>query len=295
MTEGHGLAPPGSGTNIGAFWYDTANNQLYVWSGSAWLLVGPLGSSANTDPTGTPIPAHSALQAGRLFDGSTYHQVWFIIIGTTILGIFSKDAEFTPSPTISGFNNILPGLNLNSTITNIGISGDSTLFHTTQSNLPSVDNTFNLGSSSYKFANVYATTFQGTATQAEYADLAENYIADRPYAAGTVVKLGGEQEITISSTKGDDNVFGVVSTNPAYLMNKKSSDTELNLPIAFAGRVPCKVVGSVKKGQRLMMSDLEGSACAWEERFGYLAILGRSLVNKASTSLETIEIVLGKN
>ena len=120
-------------------------------------------------------------------------------------------------------------------------------------------------------------------------------MADRPYAAGTVVKLGGSAEITVSGQRGDNDVFGVISTNPAHLMNSKPTDTELNAAVALTGRVPCKVVGTIKKGQRLMISDLEGSACAWEESFGYLAILGRSLVDKDTTGIETIEIVLGKN
>jgi hypothetical protein len=287
---------PGPGNNVGAFWYDTTNNQLYVWSStSQWLLVGPLGSSANADPVNPAISTYSKLQAAKISDGSTNHQVWYVIIGGVLLGIFSKDATFVPVPAITGFTSIQPGLNLNNTITGIGVSGDATLFHTTQTNLPSVDNTYDLGSSSYKFSSIYATNFVGTATQALYADLAEKYLADRPYAAGTVVKLGGRAEITVSNTKGDSDVFGVVSTNPAYLMNSKPTDTEMNVAVALTGRVPCKVVGPVKKGQRLMLSDLEGSACAWEESYGYLAILGRSLVEKTSTGIESIEIVLGKN
>lgn len=286
---------PGSGTNVGAFWYDTTNNQLNVWSGTEWLLVGPLGSSANTDPTNPTIASHSKLQAARIYDGSAYHQVWLVIIGGTLLGIFSKDAAFTPSPAITGFASIKPGLNLNSTISNVGISGDSTLYRTTQTNLPSVNNNWDLGSSSYKYANVYATNFVGTASSALYADLAERYRADRVYAPGTVVMLGGSAEITVTGTQGTIDVFGVISTNPAYIMNNKEDRDELDLPVALTGRVPCRVVGTVNKGQRLMASSLEGSACAWDESYGTLAIIGRSLVEKTSGGIEIIEIFVGKN
>lgn len=286
---------PGSGLNVGSFWYDTTNNQLFVWSGSAWLLVGPLGSSNNTDPTNPTIPTYSRIQAARLNDGTTNHQVWLFVIGGTLLGILSKDAEFTPSPTITGFSTIKPGLNLNSTIGNIGVSGDPTLYRSTQNNTPSVDNNFDLGSNSLKFANVYSTNFVGRASSALYADLAEIYRSDRVYPAGTLISLGGLAEITVSAAEGSSDVFGVISTAPAYLMNNIVNKDEFDLPVALTGRVPCRVIGTVKKGQRLMASGLEGAACAWNESYGLLAIVGRSLVDKHTSNVETIEIFVGKN
>lgn len=286
---------PGSGLNVGAFWYDTTNNQLFVWSGTTWLLVGPLGSSNNTDPTNPVISTYSRIQAARLSDGATTHQVWLFVIGGTLLGILSKDAEFTPSPTITGFSTIKPGLNLNSTIGNIGVSGDPTLYRSTQNNTPSVDNNFDLGSNSLKFANVYSTNFVGRASSALYADLAEIYRSDRVYPAGTLISLGGLAEITVSAAEGSSDVFGVISTDPAYLMNNIVNKDEFDLPVALTGRVPCRVIGTVKKGQRLMASGLEGAACAWNESYGLLAIVGRSLVDKHTSNVETIEIFVGKN
>lgn len=334
------VSPTAPSTTIpGSLWFDNANNQLYAWSATEtqWLLVGPLGSTANADPNNPTLPSYSKIQAARLYDTSNYHQVWYIIIGGVLLGIFSKDATFTPSPALTGFATIHPGLNLNSTIPGIGISGDTTIFRSNQNNLPSIDVTYDLGSSSFKFSNVYATNFNGTATNAnnlqlganyvsaattstaativardsnadifcnvlhgtatsaQYADLAEIYRADRPYPPGTVVCLGGVNEITVAGKEGTNDVFGVISTNPAYLMNKKSNADECDLPVALMGRVPCKVIGPIQKGQRLMSSGLEGAACAWNESYGTLAIIGRSLVNKTSTGIETIEIFVGKN
>ena len=94
--------------------------------------------------------------------------------------------------------------------------------------------------------------FSGTAIQVQYADLAEIYPADSEYEAGTVVKLGGSAEITMTTNHADTDVFGVVSTNPAFLMNK---DAE-GLPVALTGRVPVKVIGRVAKGERLVSSDV---------------------------------------
>ena len=107
--------------------------------------------------------------------------------------------------------------------------------------------------------NFSAGTITATATSARYADLAENYEADVEYEAGTVVKFGGEKEITATDSEGDSAVVGVISTDPAHLMN---ADCEgIALPVALAGRVPCKVIGPVAKGD-LMVSAGEGRAKA---------------------------------
>lgn len=286
---------PVSGTNTGSFWYDTVKNQLHVWSGTAWLLVGPLGASDNNDPANPAVPAYSRLEAIRLYDGAAYHQVWRLIVGGTVLAIFSKDAQFTPSPALSGFTTISPGINLNTGITNVGVAGDSTVFRNNQNNLPIANNTYNMGSASFRFSKMFATEFDGVATSAKYADLAERYESDKEYAPGTVVCLGGDKEITASIKPGDDTVFGVISTNPAHLMNSDAGDNKTHPPVALSGRVPCKVVGQVKKGQRLMASSLEGVACAWDASFGTLAIIGRALSEKTAHGVEVIEIVVGKN
>lgn len=286
---------PVSGTGKGSFWYDTTKDQLHVWSGTAWLLVGPLGASDNLDPANPAVPAYSRIDAARLYDGSSYHQVWRVIVGGTVLAILSRDATFTPNPSISGFTTIAPGINFNSAIANVGISGDSTLFRNNQNNLPNTNNTYNMGSGSFRFATMYSTLFDGTATAARYADVAERYESDKEYSPGTVVCLGGEKEITATTKPGDDNVFGVVSTNPAHLMNSSAGNDVTHPAIALLGRVPCKVVGQVTKNQRLMASSVEGVACAWDQSFGPLAIIGRSLVTKSTHGIDSIEIVIGKN
>jgi len=76
-----------------------------------------------------------------------------------------------------------------------------------------------LGGSGNRWNTVYATTFNGTATEALYADLAENYLGDSKYEPGTVLIFGGEQEVTTTNTKGDRRVAGVVTTNPAHLVS----------------------------------------------------------------------------
>jgi len=100
---------------------------------------------------------------------------------------------------------------------------------------------------------VYTGSFTGNltaATAAEYGDLAEKYLPDQDYEVGTVVSVGGEKEITAS--KFGDRAIGVVSEFPAYLMNNNLSG---GVAVALKGRVPVKVVGAVKKGDRLIAVD----------------------------------------
>ena len=104
--------------------------------------------------------------------------------------------------------------------------------------------------------NFAAGTITATATQAQYADLAEKYESDAEYQPGTVVVFGGEKEITVTDQENDHRVAGVISTEPAYLMNNESS----GLPVALRGRVPCKVIGPVKKGDVLVTSNRPGFA-----------------------------------
>ena len=105
--------------------------------------------------------------------------------------------------------------------------------------------------------------FNGTATYAKYADLAERYAADAPYAEGTVVVFGGEAEVTASSAFAQRSVAGVVSLRPAVAMNAEAGNNETHPFIALQGRVPVKVTGDVKKGDILVASDVSGTATAW--------------------------------
>ena len=89
-----------------------------------------------------------------------------------------------------------------------------------------------------------AFKLHGTATSAEYADLAEMYTSDASYEPGTVLMIGGEAEVTQTTEAFSPEVFGIVSSNPAYLMNSPCE----GVAVALEGRVPCKVIGPVRKG-----------------------------------------------
>jgi hypothetical protein len=98
--------------------------------------------------------------------------------------------------------------------------------------------------------DIFVSIMHGTATSARYADLAEKYLADAEYDIGTVMMIGGEKEITAS--KWGKRAIGAVSAKPAYLMNK---DLEGGTIVALKGRIPVKVIGSIKKGDDLIAAD----------------------------------------
>lgn len=106
--------------------------------------------------------------------------------------------------------------------------------------------------------NLTAILFQGTATSAQYADLAEKYLTDKQYEVGTVISVGGSSEVRESYL--GDRAIGVISENPAFRMNSLLENGQY---IALKGRVPVKVIGKVKKGDRLK-ADNQGLASVAE-------------------------------
>jgi len=171
-------------------------------------------------------------------------------------------------------------------VTNAGNTTDNDI-------LPSstADNV-NLGSSSSVFNTVYATTFEGTATQAQYADLAENYLGDADYDAGTVLVLGGDAEVTVTNTKGDHRVAGIVTTNPAHLMNSALEGDHV-VGVALKGRVPCKVIGKVQKGDMLVTSAVPGYACV-NNTPGVGTVIGKAISTKDDTDKGVVEVLVGR-
>jgi hypothetical protein len=136
--------------------------------------------------------------------------------------------------------------------------------------------------------NFAANVITATVTRAQYADLAEKYDADAIYEPGTVVVFGGDKEITVTDLHEDARVAGVISTNPAYLMNAESD----GLAVALRGKVPCKVVGPVKKGDILVTSSTPGYAIAGNTASLPATIIGKSLENKVDDDFGNIMIVV---
>ena len=159
--------------------------------------------------------------------------------------------------------------------------------------VPDVDNTYDIGSATLKYKDVYATLFRGTATESYYADLAENYLGDADYEPGTVLVFGGDTEVTVCASKGDHRVAGVVTTNPAHLMNSELEGDHVT-GIALQGRVPCKVIGEVRKGDLLVTSAVPGYAIV-NNTPGVGTVIGKALEDKLDGDRGVIEVVVGKH
>ena len=144
--------------------------------------------------------------------------------------------------------------------------------------------TGNIGSSSTRFNTVFAT-----ATSAQYADLAESYLADADYAPGTVVVYGGSSDVTKCMKDQATSVAGVVSTNPAYSMNAGLTGDHVAV-VALSGRVPCRVMGPVIKGD-VMVGTVDGRARA-ESNPSAGTIVGKAL-DSFNGDTGIIEIVVG--
>jgi hypothetical protein len=143
----------------------------------------------------------------------------------------------------------------------------------------------NIGNSSTYFNTVFAKS-----TSAQYADIAEMYVADAAYSPGTVLAFGGNHEVTISSVENDVKVAGVVSTNPSYLMNSTLSGQHV-VAVALVGRVHTHVQGNVRKGD-MMVSAGNGVAMSCSAP-AMGTVIGKALEDFTGTQGK-VELVVGR-
>jgi hypothetical protein len=178
--------------------------------------------------------------------------------------------------------------------TSLSVSGNITGGHVGTVYTNSIINTGanatgNIGSSTLYFNTVFAK-----ATSAQYADLAEMYCADATYAPGTVLDFGGPEEVTATTQSHSTCVAGIVSTNPSYLMNS-ALDCANAVEVALVGRVPCHVVGTIAKGDRLVASSTPGVATRLDmTKYEPGCIVGKALESYDSETIGTIEVAVGR-
>jgi hypothetical protein len=172
-----------------------------------------------------------------------------------------------------------------------GDADDSTI--TTPGVYPDATDTYTIGNASARYKTIFAEVFHGTATNALYADLAEKYLADQEYDSGTVLQFGGDKEVTITTEANTNKIAGVVTTAPAFLMNDQLNE-ENTVAVALQGRVPCKVIGKIAKGDMLVASAVSGVACAAEGEIKIGTVIGKSLEHYDSDQVGVIEIAIGR-
>ena len=169
-------------------------------------------------------------------------------------------------------------------------SNPGTFANISSSITPSANLSYNLGSVTNWWNNIY-----GTSIHAQYADLAERFEADAVYDPGTVVELGGTAEITAAVNDLSEDVFGVISTRAAFVMNSRVGDDLTHPPIAVQGRVPVKVIGTVHKGDRLVSAGNGLARAGSRSEITTWNVIGRSLENKDTLGEGTVEAVVKLN
>jgi filamentous hemagglutinin len=238
------------------------------------LLTSGVTSSAGNITSSANISGGNLLGAGLSLSSNVISVLNTTSNITTTANITGGNVQFGAG-IVSGTGNILGG-NLN-----IG-TGSATLGSIINANANGIGN---IGSASLYFNTVFAK-----ATSAQYADLAEWYEADADYEPGTVLVFGGDQEVTIAVGINDVRVAGVVSTNPAHIMNSGLKAPHV-AAVALTGRVPTLVVGEIKKGDMMVTAGGgRAQACA-EPRIG--SVIGKALQDHPGGQ-GTIEIVVGR-
>ena len=253
---------------------DGTSGQALVTDGSGVLSFGAAGATVTND---------ESTNAERL--------VYVGSITTGALTAATQDSGFTYNPstgtlTAATFNGALSGTASVATTVALVATDSTDASHfplfvdtATGNENPRTDTGFTYNPNS---GTLTSTIFSGTATTAQYADLAEKYTTDIEYPAGTVVTVGGEQEVTAANA---DTIFiaGVISTNPAYLMNSEIDGQ----PIALVGRVPVRVIGSVEKGEAVFATD---NGLASTEGVG--PIVGIALETNSISDEKSVECML---
>ena len=259
-----GTATPADGSEPhqpGDLFFHTTEEQLYVSQGTSWLPISTGGSTSVKSRT-------------RYDTGGNTHKTLEYVVNAVIVCIVVQDTT-SWAPMAAGANTEY-------------LEDGATLLNTQFANLQAG-------------INMNSTTnfkFRGIATTAEYADVGERYHADKQYDAGTVVKIGGEHEITETDVALDGEVFGIISTQPGIELNSGAGPDETHPFVAIAGRVPVKVIGPVRKGQRLVTSEVNGVARAPQdhegERDDWYRVVGRALESKDTESVGMVEVVVGR-
>jgi hypothetical protein len=226
-----------------------------------------------TTVTATTVNAGTIGNASAAFSGASATLTGTLIATTVNAGTIGNSGA-----TLTGTLSTAAQTNVTSvgTLTGLTVSGAI---------VPSANLTINVGS-----ASAWFNTFFGVSTQAKYADLAENYQADKSYNPGTVLMFGGTYEVTLADA-ATTAVAGVVSTNPAHLMNGQLSGSNV-VPLALTGRVPCMVIGPVTKGDMMVSAGFGYAKSSESPQLGQ--VIGKALQDFPINAKGVIEVVVGR-
>ena len=274
--------------------HDTTSGTIGI-SNDSGLTVGIDSDLTLTVDTSGVIVSNTVQDTDITFkvnDGGTTTTVMTIDGSESRIGIGtttpSTELEVSGTTTSTGFSGPLTG-NVTGNITSTGANSMTTLTMggnlTSRAILPDTTLSYDIGTTAKKYNTVFAK-----ATSAQYADLAEVYETDSEYEVGTVVVFGGDKEVTISKQGNDPRVAGVISDKPAYLMNSESAGQ----PVALLGKVPCKVIGHISKGDMLSTDPANNGVAKKTHNPQVGEVIGKALENYDSNKIGTINIVVGR-
>jgi hypothetical protein len=265
----------------------TVSNNLFRGTATSadGLLIGanlvPATSFLRSDQNDTTSGTLGVLNDTGLTVGADQDAKISVTTATSSVNIQNQTADANIAVVVNDGGVTTTALLVNGSTSQVGVLGITNL------NSSGVGN---IGAAGAVFNTVFAT-----ATTALYADVAERFAADVEMLPGTVVELGGSAEITKSVDELSENVFGVISTRAAYLMNSGAGTDSTHPPIAMTGRVPVRVTGSIRKGDRLVAA---GDGLARAAKTGEATafnVIGRALESKESESLGVIEAIVTIN
>ena len=167
---------------------------------------------------------------------------------------------------------------------------DAGFLSRSSSDAPDADNMYDLGSGIAKWANIYATSFNGTSTRALYADVAEIYTCEADLNIGYLVSVcdEGEYEVEATNEELDIKCVGVVSEKPALLMNAEAD----GIAVALVGKVPVRIIGIVKKGDVIVPAGVEGAGRAAKSPSEYVFGIARALESKTSNGYGSVNCII---
>ena len=216
-----------------------------------------------------------------------------LLDGIDSTGFLSATSNDTTSGTLGILNDSGLTVGVDSDA-KLSVSGAGVVTLANQTSGQNLTFSVNVGGTPTTALTIYGAngTVAGNQVNANYADVAERFAADEVYEAGTVVELGGVNEITKVTSDLSDKVFGVISTRAAYLMNSNAGSDETHPPVAMTGRVPVKVIGLINKGDRLVSAGNGYARAAKPGEANAFNVIGRSLESKLDAGEGTVEAIV---
>lgn len=287
----------------GDLWFDRLAQVLYVKSNGKLLQIGPNKNENGTGGVGFT-------ESEVLSDTDTVYKIIKLTIAGDTVAVVSKNEFIIDSthPLSREFSKIKKGITLRGADSTTGISSSEGFYYWGTAadalKLNGVDASEYLLSSQVSLIATNITALgninristgspstpgtiegdwnltSGSQLRATYADLAERYHADAEYDMGTVLIIGGEAEVTLTTVRADIRVAGIVSVNPAYLMNHADHKDSLHPAIALKGRIPCKVFGRINKGDLLVSSSHKGYAEVFRPGDSESSVIGKALTEQ---------------